>query len=425
VKVIWFELSDKDNRIDAFTRLNVGKIPLTDDELISALFLRKGSEPTEVPQLRALEWDQFEKALQADPFWYFLNNVKEDPRQNRIGFLFRLVVEANGWLKDKAHDDYEIFDAYNRQLKNEKASDVWLFVKQAFMQLEEWFEDRMLYHIVGFLIHQGSEPDELLKIAGGRSENTDEPSKKEFEKELRKKIFKKAISDESLGELKEAELSEKIRGRLEYLEYGKHSPEIRSLLLLFNIATLLEYKESNIRFQFDSFKRENWDIEHIRSVTDDQPQRHDVRIKWMEDSLAYLQALDSGNDLLKRIRDFVEPSQENKDDTFEELYNDVLECFQEKEEEESDHTIANLTLLDSNTNRSYKNAVYAVKRKRLLELDQAGTFVPLCTRNVFLKCYSPKATNLLFWEDEDREAYLEVIVQTLVKFFMEGGTKNA
>jgi len=84
-----------------------------------------------------------------------------------------------------------------------------------------------------------------------------------------------------------------------------------------------------------------------------------------------------------------------------------------------------LTLLDSNTNRSYKNAVYAVKRKRLLELDQAGTFVPLCTRNVFLKCYSPKATNLLFWEDEDREAYLEVIVQTLVKFFMEGGTKNA
>lgn len=29
------------------------------------------------------------------------------------------------------------------------------------------------------------------------------------------------------------------------------------------------------------------------------------------------------------------------------------------------------------------------KRQRLLDIDQHGIFVPLCTRNVFLKCYSP------------------------------------
>ncbi len=40
VKVIWFELADADNPVDAFTRLNVGKIPLTNDELVRALFTK-------------------------------------------------------------------------------------------------------------------------------------------------------------------------------------------------------------------------------------------------------------------------------------------------------------------------------------------------------------------------------------------------
>ena len=40
-KVIWFELAERDNPVDAFTRLNVGKIPLTNDELIRALLLRR------------------------------------------------------------------------------------------------------------------------------------------------------------------------------------------------------------------------------------------------------------------------------------------------------------------------------------------------------------------------------------------------
>ena len=78
VKVIWFELAVSENPVNAFARLNVGKIPLTNDELIRALFLNR-SNGTEVDatslQLKiAYEWDQLEKALQVDPFWFFLNN---------------------------------------------------------------------------------------------------------------------------------------------------------------------------------------------------------------------------------------------------------------------------------------------------------------------------------------------------------------
>ncbi len=77
-KVIWFQLAPSDNAVNAFTRLNVGKIPLTNDELIRALFLRSANSEknedmnTQLPI--AYEWDQLEKALQSDAFWYFLSN---------------------------------------------------------------------------------------------------------------------------------------------------------------------------------------------------------------------------------------------------------------------------------------------------------------------------------------------------------------
>ena len=95
----------------------------------------------------------------------------------------------------------------------------------------------------------------------------------------------------------------------------------------------------------------------------------------------------------------------------------MLKVFKENEEEDTDNGIFNLTLLDRNTNRSYKNAVFAVKRQRLLSLDQSGIFVPLCTRNVFLKCYSSQVDNVMFWGKADREAYRMVMIDTLVRFF--------
>ena len=41
VKVIWYEIEDDKNPIDTFLRINMGKIPLTNSELIKALFLQK------------------------------------------------------------------------------------------------------------------------------------------------------------------------------------------------------------------------------------------------------------------------------------------------------------------------------------------------------------------------------------------------
>ena len=42
VKIIWYEVGETEDAIGLFTRLNIGKIPLTNAELVKAVFLSKG-----------------------------------------------------------------------------------------------------------------------------------------------------------------------------------------------------------------------------------------------------------------------------------------------------------------------------------------------------------------------------------------------
>lgn len=415
VKVIWFQLADTDNPVGAFTRLNVGKIPLTDDELIRALFLRRSrADESEAQALQlkiAYEWDQLEKGLQSDAFWYFLNN-RAGAAQNRIAFLFELVARAEGLPPEAEHDDHKIFYAFSLRLKAMGASpeEEWLKIKRTYMMLEEWFEDRTLYHVVGFLVNEGVSIQKIGELSA-------QCSKREFERRLRREVFALTISPQVPDDMSDEIVRPRVTKRLEDLEYGLDRSNIKSVLLLFNVATLLQNEQSNARFQFDSFKCQRWDIEHIRSVTSDRPDRHSERVEWLKHCFAYLESQDADGPLRAEIASFLTlPQDEAADTVFDPLYDKALDFFQEKSDQDADHSIANLALLDAGTNRSYKNAVFAVKRQRLLSLDKAGTFVPICTRNVFLKCYSPRVDNLLFWTPADREAYLKTIIETLVAF---------
>jgi hypothetical protein len=421
-KVIWFQLAEGDNPVDAFTRLNVGKIPLTNDELIRALFLRRSNaDKSEAQALQlqiAYEWDQLEKALQSDAFWYFLSN-ETGRTQNRIGFLFDLVARAEGLPQEAAHDAYRIFYAFSQKLKAPGASpeQEWRKIKQAFLMLEEWFEDRTLYHMVGFLVTESMGINAIRELSTSCT-------KSDFECRLRREIFTRVIGSQPPEDMEEKAIWDLVLEKLEDLEYGLHRVKIKSVLLLFNLATLLQNSRSNLRFQFDSFKSDRWDIEHVRSVTSYKPERHSDRTAWLDPILSYLQSQKPEEALCEEIEAFLKlPQPEAVNEVFDPLYDKVLAYFQENTGEEADHGIANLALLDQHTNRSYRNAVFAVKRQRLLDLDQAGIFVPLCTRNVFLKCYNPKADNVMFWSEPDRDAYQKTIIETLVNFFvgkMEG-----
>jgi hypothetical protein len=121
-------------------------------------------------------------------------------------------------------------------------------------------------------------------------------------------------------------------------------------------------------------------------------------------------------DLLENALAWV--AQTTKDaEAFEQLFVKVLRMYDPESGPDVDNSIGNLTLLDEATNRSYKNAIFAIKRSRHLALDKGGIFVPLCTKNVFLKYYSAKMDNMLTWSNSDSAGHRDAIIDTLVHFF--------
>lgn len=417
VKVIWYELPENEDPVDAFTRLNVGKIPLTNSELIRALFLRSrnfGGEAKHVHQLKiAQEWDAIEKSLQSDEMWYFLTTGETSP-PSRIEFIFRQIAQENA--TPNFNDPFTTFHYYNERFTDgAEAESEWLTVKQSFMTLEEWFNDRVLFHLVGYLIHDGLKIGAIRSAASGITKSA-------FRLDLKATIFERLLSTRTPEDGTFADYQSVVREFVEDLDYDNDNSTIRALLLLFNIATILLNPNSNLRFPFHHFKKTKWDIEHIRSVKSDKPDLPSRCEDWLRHFVKHLGDVSESKVLCDRAI-AITAAKDFDLAAFDDLYDDVLSEFQETKETEADNGVGNLALLDAVTNRSYKNAVFPVKRSRVIGLDREGTFVPLCTKNVFLKCYSTEIGRMMFWGKEDRDAYLGTIVDTLANFFAKDVVK--
>ena len=422
VKVIRFQLPAHENPVAAFTRLNVGKIPLTNGELIRALFLRSSpGDAAEGQRLRiAYEWDLVEKSLQDPAFWSFLRN-ETGPSGSRIDFLFDLAARQQGMKPNT--DDYATFNHFNQMLPDKDAdrAKVWLEVKNIYMLLLEWFDDRRLYHLAGFLIWDGVDVNDLLSLCLSTDSQKSEPKKKLKKSELKEKL-RSMVIERAFGAAPPADSDSVlpwITTELEKLAYPRDRSRIRSSLLLFNLATLLQHPQSNIRFHFESFKTARWDIEHVRSVASAELGSPTLQTGWLKHTLGFLElaAQEPKSEALQvKIKAHLALPPKEGVAAFDPLYSEVLEHFHEDDNGEPDNSIANLALLDQETNRSYKNAVFPVKRQRVIELDEHGVFVPHCTRNVFLKCYSPHVDHTMYWTQPDRDGYRKELIDTLNKF---------
>ena len=422
VKVIWCELSAVEDPVQAFTRLNMGKIALNNAELIRALFLREDNFTAGTGHLArsaiAREWDDIEKTLQGDDIWHFLYNGAPF-QSSRIGYIFELIAREAVSDHSLSQDTLDTFWFFQEKWARPE-TDVtheWLKVKQFFMLLQEWFSDRTLYHLIGYLINEG---EDLLALKKYASDMT----KSAFRHHLKQRIFRrltgKALPDAASREQSQAAIHEMLQG----LDYDKtaHHRSIRSLLLLFNIAVLLESDKTTLRFPFNHFKQEQWDIEHIRATASAPPDSRLEQREWLADLHDYSSLHEESNELrdeAKALHDLMQNSSPDKQLTerFQRFYEKVLDKFDSRSEMADDNAIGNLTLLDSTTNRSYKNAVFPVKRMKIIDRDKQGVFVPLCTKNVFLKYFSIKPDQMTLWTRTDRENYRDAIGYSLALLF--------
>lgn len=443
VKFIWYESVDEDP-IKVFTRLNIGKISLTNAELIKALFLNRsnfGEKDSEHLKLRqqeiASEWDNIEYTLQNDEFWLFLHEKGYD-RPTRIDFIFDLICEQKtlGEFENIGTDDYKTFRyfyEYFKQKEEKQESDpyvqqktkieiCWSEVKDYFQTFKEWFDDLELYHYVGYLIEY------KYPISGLVSQWHSSTDKDSFVKYLKAEI--KKIIDSC------------PKYNYQYKEDGSDKRKCKPILLFQNIQTVVNQNKNNLnnedyklrvfyKFPFHLYKLENWDVEHINSNTTNDEEDADTQNEWLLN--VYLSADD---DTQQKIRSYFESSNDKKEKLFEEIKKKISQNEEWTPGEKN--KIWNYTLLDSSTNRSYGNAIFSGKRRVIIGKDKGlsiaipkigkdgnlqlgeekkakSSFVPPCTKQVFMKYYSATMSDANYWTEIDAKGYLKDIDDCIKK----------
>jgi len=162
IEFIWYEVEDSEDEVKIFARLNSGKIPLTNAELIKALFLNVRNFPKECSENEIItkqveiskEWDEIEYTLQDDEFFKFLTR---NDYPTRIELLFEILSR----VKNTELDRYAIYREFADKAKKEggllnlatgvkenKKEYPWENIKNIFLTFKFWFKDSEYYHLV-------------------------------------------------------------------------------------------------------------------------------------------------------------------------------------------------------------------------------------------------------------------------------------
>jgi hypothetical protein len=179
------------------------------------------------------------------------------------------------------------------------------------------------------------------------------------------------------------------------------------------------------RFPFEALDVFGWDIEHIDSATTNSLSKPKEQQDWLsgaEEALGKELRNDEFYPELQKNLESVEESK--KKEILNAMVNRVYDIIEEDNSKERKNWIGNLTLLDSGTNRSYKNKIFAWKKKILQERIRSGVFVPICTQNIFNKVI-PGASHVDWkWSHEDKKAYHAYLLKEINEFKREFEDKD-
>lgn len=413
VKIIWYEPEEEISGEELFTRLNIGRIPLTNSELIRALFLSRNNGVTHEKQLEiSTEWDKIEKELRSSAFWAFLTN--EDEYTNRIELLFNMMAN-----RSNKKDDYATFFFFNEKInENKDKISVWNEIIAYYEKLKELYEDRELFHKVGYLValklNSTSEQNFLYNLL----EKTEKKKKSELKSYIDEEI---KVSLENI-ELKELDYEEKTK-----------KEDIHKILLLFNIISMMDIKDESVRFPFDKYKKNGtqWSLEHIHAQNAEELNTNEEQIEWLklhhdavEEYRKNITIDKEKEEKLNEIDKVIESKKISKE-KFIDYQQFLFKLLPNESDDKFIHSLSNLALLDTRHNSALSNSAFIVKRKKIIEKDKEGEFIPYCTRMVFLKYYSENTSQLYFWSKDDREGYITQIIDKLEKYLPKTETNES
>lgn len=409
VRVIWYEVADVDAK-KLFVRLNVGRIPLTDAELVKAHMLaevRRQLPDTSRAHEIAAQWDAIEKDLRNPELWAFVT-ASPTPEATHIRLLLDTLADRIKDPGDGRRPLFHTFETLREQITAEPL-EFWNGVQDLHSLLLGWWEDLDLFHHVGFLTATGQPFESIVRMSEGLTRTT-------FQATLRDNIRRTV-------RLTETQLSGLLYSRKD---------KCLDVLLLMNVETTRLQRNTSERFSFREHARHTWSLEHIHAQHSAPFTREDQWRRWLEIHRDALRASEIGDasarDALIADIDHALAATPITGERFRQLEARVTQTFTaDASDDESDvHSISNLALIALEANSALNNAVFEVKRSRIVEMDREGEYIPPCTRKVFLKYYtSAVGQQPHFWSQHDREGYLEEIVRRLSPYLEPGNGASA
>jgi len=394
IHIIWYEVSSDEDSVSLFTRLNIGRIPLRNSELVKALFLSRNNGVDDRTQLEiAAQWDIIEKELHNDSFWYFITNEKPELYPTRIELIFNLMA---GKLTGEREKFFTFFYFSEKINDSENKADIWTEILRYYQRLKEWYENTDLYHKIGYLVASESITMQILiKESKGMTKTNFQSS---LDNLIAESIdFKKDFCDLSYENKVDYDL-------------------ISKLLLLFNVETIRNKSDETLRFPFDKHKKEDWSLEHIHAQQSQGLNKRDQWHDWLKlhkQSLCDIADEIEYKELIQAISVAINDEKLTYE-VFSDLFEKITALLSEEGSIEYTHSLSNLALLGQSDNSTLNNSTFDVKRNKILEMDQASDYIPVGTRRVFLKYYTPSESNQLhFWGQADRDGYIKAMNDVL------------
>ncbi|EKV57372.1 hypothetical protein A966_05843 [Brachyspira hampsonii 30446] len=212
------------------------------------------------------------------------------------------------------------------------------------------------------------------------------------------------------------------------MKYDNNNIQIIKILLLFNI---IESLKENIRFPFDEYKKIKPSLEHIHARKS-QKLSDKEKEKFIEENKQYI----------LQNKELIKDEYKNLDEAFnnfkiEDKFNYILDALffiYEKSLENSgdfitseennylydENNISNLALIDVNNNTTLSNSIFPMKLKKIKDLIKNNKkYIPISTKNLFLKYYTKDPRDILLWTKNDKKDYLDNIINSISDYLYE------
>ncbi|MGL2995167.1 DUF262 domain-containing protein [Flavobacterium sp. TSSA_36] len=411
------------NEQELFMNLNAGKVHLDGADLVRAILITRVAkqeledyDAEDIQDIVKLNQRRTRIGWQLDElnaWWskaevkeYFKNftsvntgskeSIKFNQDLHPINLLYKI------WIETKGKNEITL-----KAFEESKADEIYQSILKLHRTLKDWFENRKIYHYLGFLFsHKKVKIKEVLK-EWGKSQNTrDHFINKWCVSKIEELICTKEESDtieeaknHLLGKITDYDTLEKTN--------WYQSGQLSNILLLLDVITHTKDNEIGNPLPFLNakyFTNYKEDKEHIFSGTPKE-------LKELTDFCAlknYIESLESEIDF---------PFSKEDWDSFEiqERENKLNGLKTEIHKKTPINSIGNLVLLHQTINRGYGNDGYRKKRSEILSNTINGLYVRQHTVKVFLKHKSQE--NLGNWDFDDVRKNADEIAITLEKFF--------